>query len=172
MLQDIIGPAQWAAIALLIQRGLEEAYSMRNTRRLVAEGAREVGRDFYPIVAVTHLGWIAAIFLLIPAAVQPIWWLLGVYLALQVVRYWVLGTIGRYWTHRVYTVPGAPMVRTGPYRLVRHPNYVVTVVETFLLPAAFGAWQLGAVFAVIWFAVLRYKAAIEDSANAARPERA
>ena len=56
----MFGAPQIIAILLLAQRGLEEIYSSANTKRLLAEGAREVGAGFYPVVAATHLGWIAS----------------------------------------------------------------------------------------------------------------
>jgi methyltransferase len=165
---DQLGPAQIAAILVLVQRGAEELHSQRNTRRLLAEGAHEEGRDYYPVVAVTHLAWIAAIYLLVPADAAISVPLLVAYLVVQVVRYWVIGTLGRYWTHRIITVEGAPVVRAGPYRFVRHPNYWVTIVETFLLPAVFGAYALGAIMGVVWTAVVMYKIRLEDGALAAR----
>ncbi len=165
---DQFGPAQIAALLVLAQRGLEELYSQRNTRRLLAEGGREAGRDFYPVVAVTHLAWIASLFLLVPAGAVASIALLILYLALQIVRYWVIGSLGRYWTHRIVTPDNAPVVRAGPYRLLRHPNYWVTIAETFLLPAVFGAYALGAVMGAVWTAVIAYKIKLEDAALAAR----
>jgi methyltransferase len=160
----LFGPPQIAALLILLQRGLEELYSQRNTARLIEAGAREVGRAYYPVVATTHLAWIAAIYALIPpyAPVSPA--LIGLYLILQIARYWVIATLGKYWTHRIITIEGAPIVRHGPYRYVKHPNYVVSVVETFLLPLAFGEAALGAIMTAIWFAVLRYKILLEDEA--------
>jgi len=72
MLEQSFGFPQIASLLILLQRGLEELYSARNTKRLIAEGAQEVGRDYYPVVAITHLAWIAAIFMLIPASAQII----------------------------------------------------------------------------------------------------
>lgn len=167
-----LGPVQIAALLLLAQRGAEEVYSQFNTRRLVARGAVEAGRDFYPVVAVTHLAWIAAIFLLIPATTTISIPLLRLYLVLQIVRYWVIGTLGPYWTHRIFTLPGAPVVRRGPYRWVRHPNYAVTIAETLLLPGMFGAWALGLIMTAVWIAVIRYKIGIEDTALAPRRDHA
>jgi methyltransferase len=168
---DSPGPAQIAAVLVLVQRGLEELYSRRNTRRLLAEGGREEGRDFYPVVVVTHLAWIAALFLLVPGSAPVSVPLLVAYLLLQAVRYWVIGSLGRYWTHRIITVGTLPVVRAGPYRFVRHPNYWVTIVETFLLPAVFGAYALGAIIGTIWTAVIAYKMRLEDGALAGRPGR-
>ncbi len=161
---DFIGPAQAAALIVLLQRGLEEALSMRNTRRLLAQGAHEEGANYYPVVAVSHLAWIAAIFFLIPSDAGIIWPLLAVYFVLQVARYWIIGTLRRYWTHRIITLEGAPIERRGPYRWVRHPNYVVTVLETLVLPLAFGAIALALIMTAIWTAVVRYKIVLEDAA--------
>ncbi|MGI9403565.1 MAG: isoprenylcysteine carboxylmethyltransferase family protein [Hyphomicrobium sp.] len=164
MLEPSFGYPQIAAVLILLQRGLEELYSARNTKRLIAEGAQEVGRDYYPVVAITHLAWIAAIFMLIPASAQIIWPLLVLYLLLQVVRYWVIGMLGRYWTHRIITLENAPMVRRGPYRWLRHPNYMVTIAETFLLPLVFAGVAVAVIFGCVWSAVLYYKILLEDGA--------
>jgi methyltransferase len=168
MLPELIGWPQIAALLVLAQRGLEELHSARNTRRLLSQGAREEGRDYYPVVAVTHLSWIASLFLLIPPDAPVSWPLLALYLLLQVARYWIIGTLGPYWTHRIITLEGAPIVRGGPYAWVRHPNYLVTIAETLLLPLVFGALALGAVMAAVWSAVLYYKIALEDAALKSR----
>ena len=168
MLSDALGPAQIGAALILLQRGLEEVHSRRNTRRLLQAGAHEEGRDFYPVVATTHLCWIASLAFLIPPSASAHSALLTLYLLLQLVRYWVIGTLGRYWTHRIIVLPGAPLVRRGPYRLMPHPNYVVTIVETLLLPLAFGAPALAAIFTVMWGSVLQYKIRLEDRALASR----
>lgn len=168
MLPDFVGAPQIAALLVLLQRGAEELHSARNTRALLAAGGREVARNYYPVVAVTHLAWIAGLFLLVPSDATIRVPLLALYLALQVARYWIIGTLGRYWTHRIITVDDAPVVRRGPYRFMAHPNYAVTVVETFLLPAVFGAWAFGLIMGAVWYVVLRHKIFLEDAALAAR----
>jgi methyltransferase len=168
MLEPSFGAPQIAALLLLLQRGLEEIYSARNTRALLAAGGREAGADYYPVVAVTHLAWIAALFLIVPPTAPVIWPLLVLYLLLQVVRYWVIATLGRYWTHRIITLPQAPVVRAGPYRYLRHPNYAVTIAETFLLPLVFADAAVAVIFGCVWSAVLYYKILLEDRALAER----
>jgi methyltransferase len=168
MLEQSLGAAQIAALLILLQRGLEEVYSARNTAKLLAEGGKEAGRDYYPVVAITHLAWIAAIFLLIPPSAPVLWLLAGLYLLLQVARYWIIATLGRYWTHRIITLPDAPIERGGPYRYLRHPNYVVTIAETFLLPLVFGDAAVAVIFGCVWSAVLYYKIVLEDAALAER----
>jgi methyltransferase len=168
MLIDFIGPPQIAALIVLVQRGLEELHSARNTRRLLAAGAREAGREYYPVVAVTHLAWIASLFFLIPPDAPVVWPFAILYILLQPVRYWVIGTLGRYWTHRIITLDSAPVVARGPYRFIRHPNYAVTIAETLVLPLAFGAVALGLIITAVWTAVVGYKIVLEDHAIAER----
>ena len=163
-----IGPPQIAALLILIQRGAEEIHSARNTKALLARGAREEGASYYPVVAVTHLSWIAGIFFLIPPDTQPIWPLIGLYVVLQAARYWVIATLGPYWTHRIITTDDAPMVSSGAYRFVKHPNYAITVAETLLLPLAFSAVALALITTAIWVAVVHYKIQLEEAALATR----
>ncbi len=168
MLSEAIGLPQLAAVLVLLQRGAEELYSARNTRALLAAGGAEAGSSFYPVVATTHLAWIASLFFLIPPTAEASLILGLAYLALQGVRYWVIATLGRFWTHRIITLPDAPIVQRGPYKFLRHPNYAVTITETFLLPAVFGAWALGAIMGAVWLSVLVYKIKLEDEALATR----
>jgi methyltransferase len=119
---------------------------------------------------VAHLAWIAAIFLLIPPGAEVIWPLIGLYAALQAPRYWVILTLGPYWTHRIITPRDGPVVTQGPFRIVRHPNYLVLMLETALLPLAFGAWAVSLVTTAVMGVVLYYKILLEDQALAARIE--
>jgi methyltransferase len=167
-LSDLIGAPQIAALLVLLQRGLEELYSARNTRHLLAEGGREVGRVYYPVVAATHLAWIASLFFLISPQAPIVWPLIAYYLALQIVRYWVIASLGRFWTHRIITLADAPIARSGPYRYLRHPNYAVTIVETFVFPLAFGAIALAVIMTALWWIVINTKMKLEDEALASR----
>jgi methyltransferase len=167
-----LGPAQIAGIVLIVQRIGEEIYSQINTRRLRARGAREEGREFIPIVMAVHVTWLAGFFLLIPPIAEPIWPLVILYLLVQPVRYWIIASLGPYWTHGIVTLDGAPIVRTGPYPYVRHPNYIITVIELFLAPAAFGAWGMAVIYLCLWLPIVRYKILLEDRAIAARRQQA
>lgn len=170
LFESYLGWPQVAAVAILAQRGLEELYSSHNTARIIAQGGREVGGSYYPVVAVTHLSWIAALFFLIPPETDVIWPILGLYLLLQLVRYWIIFSLGRFWTHRILTLEGVSLVRRGFYRVMRHPNYAVTIMETLLMPWAFGAWMLGLIMTAIWSSVIAYKVKLEDAALDGRRE--
>jgi methyltransferase len=168
MLGDLsfLGPPQIGAFLVLLQRGLEEVYSRHNTRRLLAAGATETGRGYYPVMVVGNLSWLAAVFLLLPADAPLLLFPLCLYLLLQVGRYWIIATLGRYWTHGIVTLEGAELVRSGPYRYFAHPNYAVMIAEILLLPMVFGSWALGVVAAALYAPSLLYKIALEDRALA------
>ena len=76
--------------------------------------------------------------------------------------------MGKYWTNRIISLAGAPLAQNGPFAYVRHPNYAVTVLETFILPLAFGAVSLAVIMTAIWAAVIRYKILLEDDALSER----
>ncbi|MBI1206811.1 MAG: hypothetical protein GC191_05925 [Azospirillum sp.] len=163
-----MGLPQAVVLAVAGQRLGELAWARRNTRRLLAAGAREVGAAHYPLFILLHGGWLAALFLLTPAAAPVTWWLLGFCLALQIARLWVIATLGRYWTTRVITLPAVPLVRRGPYRWCRHPNYLIVIAEIAALPLAFGQWRLAALFSVLNLGLLWHRLRIEDAALAER----
>lgn len=161
-------PAQWAALLVGLQRLGELWLSRRNARRLFAEGGREIGAGHYPVLIAVHACWLAAIAFLIPADAPVYWPLFAAYLLVQVGRVWVISTLGRYWTTRVIDMPAAPLVKRGPYRWIRHPNYVVVVLEVALLPLAFGAWEIALAFSIANLAVLAWRLRIENAALARR----
>jgi methyltransferase len=144
------------AILLLLvtlQRVGELWLSARNTRRLLAQGAREHGRGHYPLVIAVHVLWLGVLWWLAPLRPIDGFWL-AVFVLLQIGRVWVLTTLGPRWTTRIIVLPDAPLVRRGPYRFVDHPNYVVVVGEIAALPLVFGLWQVALVFTLLNGAVL------------------
>lgn len=169
MLPDIpfLGWPQIGALLVLAQRGLEELYSTRNMRRLLAAGGREEGREYYRVIVVAHMTWLAAVFFLLPSDAPLLVVPLCLYLALQIARYWVIASLGRYWTHRIVTLDGEPLVKSGPYRFCAHPNYAITITEIGLLPMI-GGWLLGIVLAALYAPILWHKIVLEDRALAPR----
>ena len=155
----------YAVLALVIlQRLAELAWSARNTRRLLARGGREIGARHYPLFVLLHASWLAALVLTVPAETQPDWSLLGVFALLQLLRIWVVATLGPYWTTRIITLDDAPLVRRGPFRWLRHPNYAVVVAEIAVLPLAFGAWPVALVWSLLNAALLWHRIRVENAA--------
>lgn len=163
-----MSPAQWAALLVGLQRLGELWLSRRNARRLLAEGGREIGVGHYPLLIAVHVLWLAAIFFLIPAGAPVYWPLIAAYLVVQAGRVWVIASLGRFWTTRVIDMPGTPLVRRGPYRWLRHPNYLVVALEVALLPLAFGAWEIALAFSAANLAVLAWRLRVETAALARR----
>ena len=104
----------------------------------------------------------------IPPQTLPNWWLLGLFGLLQALRVWVVRTLGPYWTTRIITVPNAPLVRRGPYRFFRHPNYLVVVGEIAVLPLAFGAVWIALTFSLLNAALLVFRTRVEENALTTR----
>jgi methyltransferase len=154
-----------------IQRLVEIVYAERNTRALLARGAVEVGRGHYIFIVLLHAAWLTAIVLLLPPDATIHWIWLGLFILLQLGRVWVIATLGPYWTTRIITLDAAPLVRKGPYRFVRHPNYLVVTGEIAVLPLAFGEVWVAVVFTILNAAMLAWRIRAEDQALAARRGR-
>ncbi len=162
----------YVVVALVaLQRLAELVYARRNEAGLRARGGVEIGARHYPLFVLLHGGWLLALAVLVDPAAPVSWPLLAIYLVLQAGRVWVVASLGPYWTTRIITVPDAPLVRTGPYRWFRHPNYVVVVAEIAVLPLAFGAWQIAFVFSALNAALLWHRIRVENAALAARDKR-
>jgi methyltransferase len=163
-----MSPVAIAVTLVAAQRLAELAWSSRNLRRLRRRGAIEHGRSHYPLIVALHVLWLGSLLLLVPPATRPDPVVLGLYLALQAVRVWAIASLGPYWTTRVLTVPDAPLVARGPYRLLRHPIYAVVIAEIALLPLAFGAWRIALVFSLGNLALLAWRVTVEERAIAGR----
>jgi methyltransferase len=153
---------------VVVQRLIEIVYAERNTRALLARGAVEVGRSHYPLIVLLHAAWLATIIILLAPDARIHWIPLVFFVVLQLARLWVIASLGPYWTTRIITLQGAPLVRTGPYRFVRHPNYLVVAGEIAMLPLAFGEVWVAVVFTVLNAAMLGWRIHQEDAALSAR----
>ncbi|HEX8412692.1 MAG TPA: isoprenylcysteine carboxylmethyltransferase family protein [Sphingomicrobium sp.] len=157
----------WPAIAILafvtLQRLSELMIARQNTARLLAMGAREYAPGHYPLIVAVHAGWLAILWWLAPG--QPIHWpVMALFVLLQLGRIWVLRTLGPRWTTRIITLPGEPLVTSGPFRFVSHPNYLVVIGEIAILPLAFGLWEVAAIFSILNAIVLAVRIKAEERA--------
>ena len=151
-------------LALVTLQRLGELWlSNRNTRRLLTRGAHEVGASHYPFIVLVHAVWLASLWWLAPGRAMDGFWL-AMFVLLQLARIWVVATLGPRWTTRIIVLPGAPLVRAGPYRFVNHPNYLIVIGEIAALPLAFGLWPVALVFTLLNAAVLGFRIAEENRA--------
>ena len=163
-----MSPLYWLIALVAAERLVELGLARRNTRRLMSEGGVEHGARHYPLIVALHTAWLASLAVFGDAQAPIEWPFLALFAVLQAARLWVLASLGRFWTTRVIAVPRVPLVRRGPYRFMRHPNYAVVVGEIAVLPLVFGAWEIAALFSVLNAAILWRRIAVEDAALAPR----
>ena len=159
--------------ALVLAVGVERLMELRLSKRHAAwafsRGGREFGRGHFPPMVVLHatllVGALAEVWLL-ERPFLPIlgWAALAVVTASQTLRWWCIATLGQQWNTRVIVVPGLPLVSRGPYRVLRHPNYVAVVLEGAALPLVHSAWVTAAGFTVLNAALLARRIKVEERA--------
>jgi methyltransferase len=153
--------------AVAAERIAELIVSQRNLRWSRERGGVEFGAGHYPVMVVLHTGLLVAC--LVEAAHREFlpalgWPMLAAVLAAQALRWWCIATLGRQWNTRVVVVPGGGRVTGGPYRCLRHPNYVAVVVEGIALPLVHTAWITALVFTALNAALLRTRITVENRA--------
>jgi methyltransferase len=158
----------WTLGLVALQRLIELACARSNTARLRRLGAVEADAGGYPLFVLLHAGWLTSLAIFVPAETPPNWLLIGLFALLQLGRIWVLVSLGRYWTTRIITLPDAPLVQTGPFRYLRHPNYLLVAVEIAVLPLAFGAVAVAATFSALNLMLLARRIRIEERVLAPR----
>jgi methyltransferase len=150
-------------LALVTLQRLGELWlSNRNTRRLLAKGAREHSPGHYPLIVAVHAAWLAALcWLALGRPIDGFW--LAMFVLIELARIWVLASLGPRWTTRIIVLD-EPLVRRGPYRFANHPNYVVVVAEIAVLPLVFGLWQVAVIFTLLNAAILTIRIRAENAA--------
>ena len=154
----------FAVLAFVTAERLAELFlAKRNTARLLSRGAREIAPAHYPLIVALHAAWLGGLWLL--AWNRPIHWAwLGLFAILQILRFWVLATLRERWTTRIIVLPGAPLVKAGPYRFLNHPNYAVVVGEIAILPLVFGLPWYALAFSILNGIVLFIRITAENTA--------
>lgn len=163
---------QWFTLLIALvalERVAELVISTRNARAALARGGVESGRGHYPPMVLLHLALLAG-------ALAEVWWLdrpwvpalglsmLAVVILAQGLRWWCILVLGPAWNTRVIVVPGGERVERGPYRWLRHPNYVAVVLEGLALPLVHGAWVTAVVFTLLNAWLLTVRIRVEDRA--------
>jgi methyltransferase len=158
-------------LAVGLERLAELRLSLRNARWALQRGGVESGRGHYPPMVALHAGLLVGAVAEVDLAGRPFlpwlgWPMLALVLAAQTLRWWCIATLGPRWNTRVIVVPGLPLVGSGPYRWLRHPNYVAVAVEGAALPLVHTAWLTAAAFTVLNTWLLTVRIGCEDRALA------
>ena len=146
-----------------LERLGELVYARRNTARLLAAGGHEVAPGHYPAIVALHAAWLGTIWWLAPGRPVEMPWL-AVFALIEVGRIWVLFSLGRRWTTRIISVPGETLIKSGPYRFLAHPNYVVVAGEIAVFPLVFGLWRVALLFSIANAIVLWIRIRAENEA--------
>jgi methyltransferase len=158
-------------LAVGAERLAELAVSKRHARWAFAQGGVEYGRPHYPFMVIVHVGLLVGCILEVALADRPFlpllgWPMLAVVLLSQALRWWCVASLGQRWNTLVIVVPGMPLVDKGPYRWLRHPNYVAVVAEGIALPLVHSAWITALTFTVLNAFVLFKRIQVENAALA------
>lgn len=161
-------------LAVAAERGAELVVARRNARWSLARGGTETGRGHYPAMVALHTALLAACLVEVELTDRPFlpplgWTMVVVVLAAQALRWWCVRTLGPRWNTRVIVVPGLPLVDGGPYRWLRHPNYVAVAAEGVALPLVHGAWVTALVFTLLNAALMVVRIRCENGALAPAP---
>jgi methyltransferase len=156
-------------VAVGLERLAELIVSKRNLAWSVARGGVESGFGHYPAMVVLHSALLVGCLLEAAALHRPFlpvlgWLMVAIVVAAQGLRWWCITVLGHQWNTRVVVVPGAPRVNGGPYRFLRHPNYVAVIVEGIALPLVHSAWITAAVFSLLNALLLRIRVRAENAA--------
>jgi methyltransferase len=158
----------WIFLILLSERLFELCLARRHTRALLARGGREFSAETYPYIVALHSCFLIALFLesypwQVPGdAITFI--TLSLFLLLQGGRYWCIISLGEQWNTRIILVPAAPVIKRGPYRWLRHPNYLIVTLEFLLLPLLLRAPLTFFLFFPINLLLLRQRIRLEEAA--------
>lgn len=156
-------------LLLALERILELVVSRRHIRWALEQGGRELGREHFGFMTILHVSFLVACAAEVVALKRPFypllgWPMLGLALAAQALRYWSIFALGRFWSVRVVVVPGSSPVTRGPYRYIRHPNYLAVIIEGLAVPLIHAAWITAAAFSALNGLLLRVRIRCEEAA--------
>jgi methyltransferase len=163
----------WSPLHLLIplmilQRLWELRLARRNEARLRSRGAVEVGAEHYPQIVALHVLWFLGMILevfYLSRQINPFWpGLLVIFLLAQALRYRAISALGERWTARVLVLPAARAVKRGPYRFLKHPNYLAVAIEILVLPLIFSAYVTAITASLLNAYLLRKRIRVEEKA--------
>jgi methyltransferase len=143
-----------------VQRVAELLIAKKNARHMKSRGAQEVGSAHYKYLVLIHLGFFLSLLgeVTLGHGGSPSWWPipLVVFILAQLLRYWCIRSLGPFWNTRIYVLAESGLINKGPYRRLKHPNYLVVRLEFLTLPLIFGAYETAAIFSMFNYAFLKW----------------
>ncbi|WP_192599186.1 isoprenylcysteine carboxyl methyltransferase family protein [Sporosarcina limicola] len=153
---------------IVVQRLIELIIAKRNEKWMLKNGAFEVGKSHYPVMVAMHVSFFVTLFLEVTILDRPLssLWiaLFGIFLLAQILRIWCLASLGKFWNTKIIILPGTDVVRKGPYRWVRHPNYLIVATELLVLPLLFSAYFAAIIYSLLNLWMLSVRIPAEEKA--------
>lgn len=148
---------------LVIQRLIELYIASQNERWMLQKGAIVYGQKHYPYMIILHVSFFLILIVEVvlsgqePTRFWPI--LLGTFILLQLARYWVIFTLGKYWNTKIIVLPGADLIEKGPFQYMKHPNYMIVTLELLVVPLMFQAYITAILFFFLnqWMLLIRIR---------------
>jgi methyltransferase len=159
---------------VILQRLVELVVAKRNEKWMRGQGAFEAGAAHYPVMVSMHIAFFISLIaevLLFDKSLSSVWILfLIIFLVTQLARIWCLTSLGKFWNTKIIILPGADVVQKGPYKWIRHPNYVIVATELLVLPLMFSAYFTAIIFSFlnVWMLSVRIPAeekALKEATN-------
>jgi methyltransferase len=153
---------------VVLQRLWELYLANKSGKRILEMGGYEAGRNHYLWMVLLHSFFFSAMLgeYLIYKPEQPSWWWIPftIFLFAQGLRFWTIKSLWPYWNTRIFVIPGMRIEPKGPYRWIRHPNYLVVIMEILTLPLTFGLFQTAILFSLLNGVMIYYRISIEEKA--------
>jgi methyltransferase len=155
---------------IILQRLTELAIARKNEKWMKSHGALEFGSGHYPAMVMIHSAFILSMFAEVVffhrelSAYWPV--LLVLFVLTQLMRIWALMSLGPYWNTKIIVLPSAKIVKKGPYRFIKHPNYVIVALELIIIPLMFNAYWTAAIFTILNIVILSVRIPAEEKALA------
>jgi methyltransferase len=139
--------------AIIVQRLTELRVAKRNLEFALSNGGKEYAPEHYKYIVLLHVSWIVFMLLegiLRGSSLSSLWWLwLGIFVLAQIGRYWAITSLGKYWNTRIIIIPNGNLVAKGPYKYMKHPNYIIVALELFVAPMIFGCWVTAVISSLV-----------------------
>ena len=151
---------------LLLQRVLELIAANKNEKWMKKHGAIEFGREHYGLMVAMHVAFLSSLILEVyffKQDLHPLWpFFLTLFIGLQGMRFWVIRTLGKYWNTKILVIPRGKLVKKGPYKWIKHPNYLIVTLELFTIPFIFQAYLTLVLFFVLNQIILSIRIPLEE----------
>lgn len=153
---------------VVLQRLGELVIAKKNEKGMKEKGAIEFGQLHYQFMVLMHVMFFVVLILevlIFNKQVSRFWPILfSVFLLVQAGRIWALTSLGEFWNTKIIVLPDAYPIKRGPYRYLKHPNYVIVIIELLLIPLLFNAYMTSVIFTVLNGCLLAIRIPAEERA--------